>query len=497
MASKETASSRSGSQESGSSHEGTSPKTPWDTLKSFAKERGGSIYRRGIELGNTALRAIGAGVEGLRSNSDNSRHIDLSTPDSEAGRGSVEDGQDEVSTSTPESQTGNSGDDKENDEPVDGGEQDESGAEEDQQKKETPEARLINRRRASVNEARQRLGAIEDKNSPEYQLAAQDVEAAEIQLQAVEDQFGSSEQIKEESGADGKRDDAGDKGDAESQETSESEDDKEDKKSPETQTPEDAARAKIAELEKILNDDNATDDEKYRAAYMRKQLLNGLMSKSSEGTKSAGDASKVETADDGSGPEPADDSAEATKKDLKKERSAVAKELAEAMQQLSKHKSGDPAYDGLSARVRGLRNRFNYISKQIRGEVDDDKERDGDKEKGKELVPKGKDLVPYDSSVADPDRVINNPEADGITKYEAINELEQKVAGARNKYAEIRAEYEQTGMFKKLLKGKELKKRMELARAELEGFMTQLVYQQKNEERSVIVNGVEGANEEE
>ena len=35
-------------------------------------------------------------------------------------------------------------------------------------------------------------------------------------------------------------------------------------------------------------------------------------------------------------------------------------------------------------------------------------------------------------------------------------------------------------MLKKLLKGKELKKRMELARAELEGFMTQLVYQQKN-----------------
>jgi hypothetical protein len=39
-------------------------------------------------------------------------------------------------------------------------------------------------------------------------------------------------------------------------------------------------------------------------------------------------------------------------------------------------------------------------------------------------VPKGKDLVSYDSSVADPDRVINNPEADGITKYEVINELE-------------------------------------------------------------------------
>ena len=52
-------------------------------------------------------------------------------------------------------------------------------------------------------------------------------------------------------------------------------------------------------------------------------------------------------------------------------------------------------------------------------------------------------------------------------------------------------------MFKKLLKGKELKKRMELARAELEGFMTQLVYQQKDKERSIIANGVEGVNEEE
>ena len=281
------------------------------------------------------------------------------------------------------------------------------------------------------------------------------------------------------------------------QETSGPESDEEDKKSPKTPTLEDVARARIAELEKTLNDDNATDDEKYRAAYMRKQLLNGLMSKSSEGTKSAGDASKVETADDSSESEPADDSAEATKKDLKKERSAVAKELAEAMQKIKEYKTGDPIYEELLIDITNMRDRLNHIGKQIRGEVDDDEGRDGDKEKGKELVPKGKDLVPYDSSVADPDRVINNPEADGITKYEAINELEQKVAGARNKYAEIRAEYEQTGMFKKLLKGKELKKRMELARAELEGLMTQLVYQQKNEERSVIVNGVEGANEEE
>lgn len=280
------------------------------------------------------------------------------------------------------------------------------------------------------------------------------------------------------------------------QETSGPESDEEDKKSPKTPTPEDAARAKIAELEEILNDDNATEDEKYRAAYMRKQLLNGLMSKSSEETKPAGDASTVET-DDSSESEPADDSAEVTKKDLKKERSAVAKELAEAMRQLSKHNTSDPDYDKLLKEVEDLRNRFNYIGKQINGELDTDEESDGDKEKGKEPEPKGKELVPYDSRVADLDKVINDPEADGLTKYEEIIELKQKVIDARNKYAEIRAAFEQTGMFKKLLKGKELKKRMELARAELEGYMTQLVYQQKDQERSIIVNGVEGANEEE
>ena len=705
MASKETASNKGRSQESGSSHEGTSPKTPWDTLKSFVAERGGDIYRRGIELGGTALSAIGARVEGFRSKRDDSRRIELTTPDSEADRNSVEDDKDKVSTSTPESQSGDSGGDEKNDKPVDGSEQDESGVEEDQQQEDSPEARLINRRkesvekakqriekiekdenldentrnlslslartdleaaktslraveeqfgssvdhsdktdgdkpeqakttpetstqaeeddssddqaeknssaegsqnsqdggeqnqgqkpgslaerivavrrqkveedqakldslkpgseeykaaqaalkksqerldsamkivnskedsttqegatddsaemkptdghrseqdeggveedyqqedspearlikrrRESVEKARQRRDAITDDKSLEYQLADRDVEAAEIQLQAVEDQFGSSEQIKEESGADGKRDDIEDKnkGSAESQETSESEDDKKDKKSPEAPTPEDAARAKIAELEKTLNDDNATDDEKYRAAYMRKQLLNGLMSKSSEETKPAGDASTVET-DDSSESETVDDSVEAAKKDLEKERSVVAKDLTEAMQQLSEHKPGDPAYNGLLARVKGLRNRFNYISEQIKEESGTDGKRDDIEDKNK-----GSAESQETSESEDDKKDKKSPEAPTPD-----NDLEKKVEAARNKYAEIRAEYEQTGMFKKLLKGKELKKRMELARAELEGYMTQLVYQQKDQERSIIANGVEGANEEE
>lgn len=388
MASKETAPNRSGSQESGSSHEGTSPKTPWDTLKSFVREKGGDIYRRGIELGGTALRAIGAGVENFRSKGDDPRHIELTTPDSEADRNSVED---------------------------------------------------------------------DDKN----------------------------------------------KGSAENQETSESEDDKKDKKSPETPTPEDAARAKIAELEEILNDDNATEDEKYRAAYMRKQLLNGLMSKSSEETKPAGDTSTVEIADDGSEPESADDSAETTKKDLKKERSAVAKELAEAMQDIKDCKPGDPNYERLLIKVTSLRDRLNDIGKQIREENDKDEGRDGGREKGKELVPKSKELVLRDDKKTE-GLVQTTPEPEGDKKDKKSpeaptpdNDLEKKVEAARDEYAKRRAEYEQTGMFKKLLKGKELKKRMELARAELEGYMTQLVYHQKDQERSIIKNGVEGANEEE
>ena len=507
MASKETTPNRSGSQESGSSHEGTSPKNPWDTLKSFA-EKGGDLYRRGIELGGTALSAIGARVEGFRSKRGDSRRIELTTPDSEADRNSVEDDKDKVSTSTPESQTGDSGGDEKNDKPVDGGEQ---------QKQEIPEAesRILEGRRKRVEAAKERLADVAKKygeKSEAYKRAESDLRLREDFLRNLESEFGSSaehsdepdsdkpeqdrttpeqgDQVASDSSTEGRQDDTT------TQETSEPESDKEDKKSPEVPTPEDAARAKIAELEEILNDDNATEDEKYRAAYMRKQLLNGLMSKSSEETKPAGDASTAET-DDSSESETVDDSAEAAKKDLKKERSAVAKELAEAMQKIKEYKPGDPTYEELLIDITNMRDRLNHIGKQIRGEVDDDEGRDGDKEKGKELVPKGKDLVPYDSSVADPDRVINDPEADGLTKYEEINKLKQKVAGARNKYAEIRAEYEQMGTFKGLFKGKELKKRMELARAELEGYMTQLVYHQKDQERSIIKNGVEGANEEE
>lgn len=342
----------------------------------WAGERISGLASRVGELGGTALSAIGARVKDLRSNSDNSRRIDLPTPNPDAGRDSVEDGQDRVSTSAPESQSGDSGGDNENDKPVDGGEQDESGVKEDYQQEDSPEARLIKRRRESVKKARQRRDAITDDKSLEYQLADRDVEAAEIQLQAVEDQFGSSEQIKEESGADGKHDDAGDKGD----ETSESEDDENDKKSPEAPTPEDAARrARIEDLETILNNPDASVSQKYIAALERKKLL---------------------------------------------------------------------------------------------GELDGDKEGDDDT---KEKTP-------------------DNETPEDKARREA---LEKELSAARSRYAEIRAEYEQTGMFKKLLKGKELKKRMELARAELEGYMTQLVYHQKDQERSIIKNGVEGANKEE
>lgn len=495
MASKETASSRSGSQESGSSHEGTSPKTPWDTLKSFVREKGGDIYRRGIKLGGTALRAIGAGVEGLRSNSDNSRHIDLSTPDSEAGRGSVEDGQDEVSTSTLESQTGDSGDDKENDEPVDDGEQ---------QKQEIPEAesRILEGRRKRVEAAKERLADVAKKygeKSEAYKRAESDLQLREDFLRNLESEFGSPAEHSDETDGDkpeqdrttterGDQEQGADKGGV-----------------PESfvedvvptdfdGNPEDPAQTETDDSDDHAKNNSSAESEQHSQDGGEQ---NQGSDDSAEKTEPAGDTSKVETTDDGSEPESADDSAEATKKDLKKERSAVAKELAEAMQQLSKHNTSDPAYNGLLARVRGLRNRFNYIGKQIKGELDTDEERDSDKEKGKEPEPKGKELVPYDSRVADLDKAINDPEADGLTKYEGIIELKQKVIDARNKYAEIRAEYEQMGTFKGLFKGKELKKRMELARAELEGYMTQLVYHQKDQERSIIKNGVEGANEEE
>lgn len=495
----------------------------WDDLMTDiqaaedAKEDNPGFFRRAGEringwagkvkekLGDTALGAALTGSEASKGGRGSSRRIELTTPGSEAGRDSAEDGQDRVSTSAPESQSGDSGED---DKPVDGGER---------QKQEIPEAesRILEGRRKRVEAAKERLADVAKKygeKSEAYKRAESDLRLREDFLRNLESEFGSSaehsdepdsdkpeqdrttpeqgDQVASDSSTEGRQDDTT------TQETSEPESDKEDKKSPEVPTPEDAARAKIAELEEILNDDNATEDEKYRAAYMRKQLLNGLMSKSSEETKPAGDASTAET-DDSSESETVDDSAEAAKKDLKKERSAVAKELAEAMQQLSKYNASDPAYNGMLARVRGLRNRFNYIGKQIKGELDTDEERDSDKEKGKEPEPKGKELVPYDSRVADLDKVMNDSEADELTKYEELNKLKQKVVGARNKYAEIRAEYEQMGTFKGLFKGKELKKRMELARAELEGYMTQLVYHQKDQERSIIKNGVEGANEEE
>jgi len=488
----------------------------WDDLMTDiqaaedAKEDNPGFFRRAGEringwagkvkekLGDTALGAALTGSEASKGGRGSSRHIELTTPDSEADRNSVEDDQDEVSTSTPESQSGDSGGDEKNDKPVDGGEQ---------QKQEIPEAesRILEGRRKRVEAAKERLADVAKKygeKSEAYKRAESDLRLREDFLRNLESEFGSSaehsdepdsdkpeqdrttpeqgDQVASDSSTEGRQDDTT------TQETSEPESDKEDKKSPEVPTPEDAARAKIAELEEILNDDNATQDEKYRAAYMRKQLLNGLMSKRSEETKPAGDASTVET-DDSSESETVDDSVEAAKKDLEKERSAVAKDLTEAMQQLSEHKPGDPAYNGLLARVKGLRNRFNYISEQIKEESGADGKRDDIEDKNK-----GSAESQETSESEDDKKDKKSPEAPTPD-----NDLEKKVAAARDEYAKRRAEYEQTGMFKKLLKGKELKKRMELARAELEGYMTQLVYHQKDQERSIIKNGVEGANEEE
>lgn len=573
MTSKETASNKGRSQESGSSHEGTSPKTPWDTLKSFVREKGGKIYRGGRELGGTALSAIGARVEEFRSKGDDSRHIELITPDSEADRNSVEDDEDDkdkVSTSKPESQSGDSEGDEKNDKPVDGGEQ---------QMQEIPEAesRILEGRRKRVEAAKERLADVANKygeKSEAYKRAKSDLRLREDFLANLESEFGSPAEHSDETDGDkpeqdrttpeqGDQEQGTDKGgvpesfvedvfvptdfdgnpeDPAQTETDDSDDQAESSSSTESeqhsqdggeqnQGPDNISadivkarrqaaeelQAKLDGLEPGGKDYEATkaalEESQKRLRYAEMSYIEGKSTveessstaeaakkgtdDSVEKTEPVGDTSKVETADDGSESESADDSAEATKEDLKKERSAVAKELAEAMRQLSKHNASDPDYDKLLKDVEDLRNRFNYIGKQINGELDTDEERDSDKEKGKEPEPKGKELVPYDSRVADLDKAINDPEADGLTKYEEIIELKQKVIDARNKYAEIRAEYEQTGMFKKLLKGKELKKRMELARAELEGYMTQLVYQQKDQERSIIANGVEGANEEE
>ena len=761
MASKETTPNRSGSQESGSSHEGTSPKTPWDTLKSFA-EKGGDLYRRGIELGGTALSAIGARVEGFRSKRDDSRRIELTTPDSEADRNSVEDDKDKVSTSTPESQSGDSGGDEKNDKPVDGGEQ---------QKQEIPEAesRILEERRKRVEAAKERLADVAKKygeKSEAYKRAESDLQLREDFLRNLESEFGSPAEHSDEpdsdkpeqdrttpeqgdqeqgidkggvpesfvedvfvptdfdgnpedpaqtevnssdgqdtssSSAEGKQDSQGDseqnqdpepddlaerfvtarrrqverdqaeldklepgsegyeeaktalekserrlriaqgisdgeevpteeatyeetidvlssiadnpdmpdfyrqlaskrreelmadaqKGIRDSEENDNSDDQAESSSSAESeqhsqdggeqnQGPDNISadivkarrqaaedlQAKLDGLEPGSEDYEATkaalEESQKRLRHAERSYIEGKSTveessstaetakkgtdDSVEKTKPAGDASTVET-DDSSESETVDDSVEAAKKDLEKERSAVAKDLTEAMQQLSEHKPGDPAYNGLLARVKGLRNRFNYISEQIKEESGADGKRDDieDKNKGstegqetseseddKEDKKSPEALSPEDAvraEIAKLEEILNDPEASESAKYSADykrkllldglraksgddsqegeeskkspeaptpdDDLEKKVEAARNKYAEIRAEYEQTGMFKKLLKGKELKKRMELARAELEGYMTQLVYQQKDQERSIIVNGVEGANEEE
>lgn len=473
-----------------------------------AKESNPGIFRRAGErisgwagkvkekLGDTALGAALTGSEASKGGRDNSRHIDLPTPDSEAGRDSAEDDQDRVSTSTPESQTGDSGEGNENDKPVDGGEQ---------QKQEIPEAesRILEGRRKRVEAAKERLADVAEKygeKSEAYKRAKSDLRLREDFLRNLESEFGSPAEHSDEPDSDKPEQDrtTPEQGDQE-QGTDKGgvpEGFVEDLFVPTDfdGNPEDPAQTETDDSDDHAKNNSSAESEQHSQDGGEQ---NQGSDDSAEKTEPAGDTSKVETTDDGSEPESADDSVEATKKDLKKERSAVAKELAEAMQQLSKHNTSDPAYNGLLARVRGLRNRFNYIGKQIKGELDTDEERDSDKEKGKEPEPKGKELVPYDSRVADLDKVINDPEADGLTKYEEINKLKQKVAGARNKYAEIRAEYEQMGTFKGLFKGKELKKRMELARAELEGYMTQLVYHQKDQERSIIKNGVEGANEEE
>ena len=676
MASKETTPNRSGSQESGSSHEGTSPKTPWDTLKSFA-EKGGDLYRRGIELGGTALSAIGARVEGFRSKRDDSRRIELTTPDSEADRNSVEDDKDKVSTSTPESQSGDSGGDEKNDKPVDGGEQ---------QKQEIPEAesRILEGRRKRVEAAKERLADVAKKygeKSEAYKRAESDLQLREDFLRNLESEFGSPAEHSDEtdgdkpeqdrttpeqgdqeqgtdkggvpeanssddqdtssSSAEGKQNSQGDseqnqdpepddlakrfviarrrqverdraeldklepgsegyeeaktalekserrlriaqgisdgeevpteeatyeetidvlssiadnpdmpdfyrqlaskrreelmadaqKGIRDSEENDNSDDQAESSSSAESeqhsqdggeqnQGPDNISadivkarrqaaedlQAKLDGLEPGSEDYEATkaalEESQKRLRHAERSYIEGKSTveessstaetakkgtdDSVEKTKPAGDASTVET-DDSSESETVDDSVEAAKKDLEKERSAVAKDLTEAMQQLSEHKPGDPAYNGLLARVKGLRNRFNYISEQIKEESGADGKRDDIEDKNKGST-EGQETSESEDDKEDK----KSPEAPTPD-----DDLEKKVEAARNKYAEIRAEYEQTGMFKKLLKGKELKKRMELARAELEGYMTQLVYQQKDQERSIIVNGVEGANEEE
>ena len=533
MASKETTPNRSGSQESGSSHEGTSPKNPWDTLKSFA-EKGGDLYRRGIELGGTALSAIGARVEGFRSKRDDSRRIELTTPDSEADRNSVEDDKDKVSTSTPESQSGDSGGDEKNDKPVDGGEQDESGVEEDQQQEDSPEARLINRRKESVEKAKQRIEKIEkDENLDEntrnlsLSLARTDLEAAKTSLRAVEEQFGSSvdhsdktdgdkpEQAKTtpETSTQAEEDDSSDDQAEKNSSAEGSQNSQDGGEQNQGQKPGSLAERIVAVRRQKVEEDQAKLDslkpgsEEYKAAQAALKKSQERLDSAMKIVNSKEDSTTQEGAtDDSAEMKPTDghrseqdeggveedyqqeDSPEARLIKRRRESVEKARQRRDAIKDKDSLEYHLAAQDVEAAEIQlqAVEDQFGS-SEQIKEESGADGKRDDIKDKNK-----GSAESQETSESEDDKKDKKSPEAPTPD-----NDLEKKVEAARNEYAKRRAEYEQTGMFKKLLKGKELKKRMELARAELEGFMTQLVYQQKDKERSVIANGVEGANEEE
>ena len=534
MASKETASNKGRSQESGSSHEGTSPKTPWDTLKSFVAERGGDIYRRGIELGGTALSAIGARVEGFRSKRDDSRRIELTTPDSEADRNSVEDDKDKVSTSTPESQSGDSGGDEKNDKPVDGSEQDESGVEEDQQQEDSPEARLINRRKESVEKAKQRIEKIEkDENLDEntrnlsLSLARTDLEAAKTSLRAVEEQFGSSvdhsdktdgdkpEQAKTtpETSTQAEEDDSSDDQAEKNSSAEGSQNSQDGGEQNQGQKPGSLAERIVAVRRQKVEEDQAKLDslkpgsEEYKAAQAALKKSQERLDSAMKIVNSKEDSTTQEGAtDDSAEMKPTDghrseqdeggveedyqqeDSPEARLIKRRRESVEKARQRRDAItdDKSLEYQLADRDVEAAEIQLQAVEDQFGS-SEQIKEESGADGKRDDIEDKNK-----GSAESQETSESEDDKKDKKSPEAPTPD-----NDLEKKVEAARNKYAEIRAEYEQTGMFKKLLKGKELKKRMELARAELEGYMTQLVYQQKDQERSIIANGVEGANEEE
>ena len=533
MTSKETSPNRSGSQESGSSHEGTSPKNPWDTLKSFA-EKGGDLYRRGIELGGTALSAIGARVEGFRSKRDDSRRIELTTPDSEADRNSVEDDKDKVSTSTPESQSGDSGGDEKNDKPVDGGEQDESGVEEDQQQEDSLEARLIKRRRESVEKARQRIEKIEkDENLDEntrnlsLSLARTDLEAAETSLRAAEEQFGSSvdhsdktdgdkpEQAKTtpETSTQAEEDDSSDDQAEKNSSAEGSQNSQDGGEQNQGQKPGSLAERIVAVRRQKVEEDQAKLDslkpgsEEYKAAQAALKKSQERLDSAMKIVNSKEDSTTQEGAtDDSAEMKPTDghrseqdeggveedyqqeDSPEARLIKRRRESVEKARQRRDAItdDKSLEYQLADRDVEAAEIQLQAVESQFGS-SEQIKEESGTDGKRDDIKDKNK-----GSAESQETSESEDDKKDKKSPEAPTPD-----NDLEKKVEAARNEYAKRRAEYEQTGMFKKLLKGKELKKRMELARAELEGFMTQLVYQQKDKERSVIANGVEGANEEE